>query len=150
FLARETALPGHSLAHFAVAQKLATTTGISAEFFYALFALDVLLKAGLDGAAGVRFDIDLATEREALYYDIVLLPADTVRAALKRAVKNHVVSAGVLDQLDAVAERLARDLPKARAWVSEQRPRVLLGQLDRFLAAGKHTQVLDILKQDSF
>lgn len=150
FLAGETALPSHNIVHFAVAQKLATTTGITAEFFYALFALDVLLKAGLDGAVGVRFEIDLATDRQALYYDIVLLPADTVRAALKRAVKNQVVSAGVLDQLGAVTERLARDLPKAKAWVSEHRPRVLLGQLDQFLAAGKHTQVLEILQQDSF
>lgn len=150
FLAGETALPGYQIAHFAVAQKLATTTGITAEFFYALFALDVLLKAGLDGAAAVRFDIDLATDREVLYYDIVLLPANTVGAALKRAVKNHVVSAGVLEQLGAITERLARDLPKARDWVSHQRPKMLLGQLERFLAAGKHTQVLDILQQDSF
>jgi hypothetical protein len=150
FLAGETALPGYQIAHFAVAQKLATTTGITAEFFYALFALDVLLKAGLDGAAAVRFDIDLATDREVLYHDIVLLPANTVGAALKRAVKNHVVSAGVLEQLEAITERLARDLPKARDWVNHQRPKLLLGQLERFLAAGKHTQVLDILQQDSF
>ncbi|WP_244222793.1 neuraminidase-like domain-containing protein [Cupriavidus lacunae] len=150
FLAGETAQPSHNIAHFAVAQKLAKTTGITAEFFYALFALDILLKAGLDGAAGVRFDIDLATDREALYYDIVLLPAKTVGAALKRAVKNHVVSASLLDQLDTITERLARNLPEAQAWVSQQRPRVLLGQLERFFAAGKQTQVLDILQQDSF
>jgi len=150
FLAGETALPAYRLVHFAVAQKLATTSGILAEFFYALLALDVLLKAGLDGAAGVRFDIDLTTDREALYYDIVLLPADTVGAALKRAVNGHVVGAGVLNQLPAITERLAHDVPKANAWVSQQRPKILIDQLDRFLAAGKHTQVLDILQQDSF
>jgi hypothetical protein len=150
FLAGETRLLSHWIVHFAVAQKLATMTGITAEFFYALFALDVLLKAGLDGAAGVRFDIDLASDREELYFDIVLLPANTVDAALKRAVNNQIVSAGLLDQLGAITERLARDLPRAQAWVSQQRPKVLLGQLDRFLAAGKHTQVLEILQQDSF
>lgn len=104
-------MPAHDFARFTVAQTLATATGSAAEFFYALFALDVLLKAGLDGAAGVRFDTDLATDRKALQYDILLLPANTANAALKRAVKRHVVSA----RAGAAMQRLARVLPGAPA-----------------------------------
>ena len=150
FLAGETGIAAYQLAHLAVAQKLATAHKIAAEFFYALLAENTLLEASLSSATGVRFDIDLGTDLVPLFYDIVLLPADTVTKAIKLAVANHVVPRSLERLVKDILQQLARSVAKAQTYVRDQRPKALFEQVQRFLAADKHEQVLGILQQDSF
>ena len=150
FLAGETGIAAYQLAHFGVAQKLAAAHKIAAEFFYALLAENTLLKASLSGATGVRFDIDLATDVVPLFYDIVLLPADTITKAVRAAIADHFVPRSVERLIKGILQQLARSVAEAETYVRDQQPKVLFDHVQRFLAAGKHEQVLDILQQDSF
>ena len=149
FLAGETGIAGYKLAHFAVAQKLASAHKIPPDFFYALFAENTLIKSGLEGATGVRFDIDLGTELQPLFYDIVLLPVETVREAVQQAVADRFVTQDLLRRLDAILKQLGHYVPEAQAYLKEQRPKILFGHVVRFLAAGKHEEVIAILKEDT-
>ena len=86
FLAAETGVPPVTIAHFGVAQKLASVRKIPASFFYALLRTGTVADAGVSGAAGVRFGIDVNTDLTPLYYDIALLDPSAVKAAIGQAV----------------------------------------------------------------
>jgi hypothetical protein len=150
FLAGETGIGRDQLTRFAVAQKLATAGETAAELFYALLAENTLLKADLASAGGIRFEIGLGTEIQPLLYDAVLLPAAAVTAAAKQAVTDHFVPASLLQRLDDLLKQLAKYLPAAQAYVREERTRQVFGQVERFLAAGKHEKVLAILQENAY
>jgi hypothetical protein len=149
FLAGETGIAYYKLGHFAVARKLGSQYKIAPEFFYALLAENTLIKVGLSGAIGVRLDINPGTELQPLFYDIVLLPAQTITAAVRRAVKDQFVPEDLLKQLDGILKKLAEYLDEAQRFQNEQGPKLLFRQVERFIAAGKHEQVLGILGQDT-
>jgi hypothetical protein len=150
FLAGETGLATYQLAHFAVAHKLASAHKIAPEFFYALLAENTLLKASLSTANGVRFDIGMGTELVPLFYDIVLLPADTIRKGVRQAIADNLIPQSLERALDDLLKQLSASVAEAQAYVRDQRPKKLFEHVQRFLAAGKHEQVLAILQQDSF
>lgn len=149
FLAGETGLPAVALAHFGVAHKLAAGYKLPAVFGYALFAERTLLSASPTGAALARFDIDLNTEVRPLYYDIALLDERTVRAAVTAAVRHRYVPEDLLGELDRILAMLSRVRPEAEAYVERERPEVLYGRMERFLADGAHERVRDILAADA-
>ena len=149
FLSGETGFTPRQIAHFAVAQKLASAHKIAAPFFYALLATDTLLQANLSGAAGLRFSIDLSSNLDELYYDVVLLSAETITAAIKGAISAQIIGAKLLEHLSSILKQLKGSIGKAQAYVSDQRPKVLFDQLQHFFAAGKADEVQTILKQDS-
>jgi hypothetical protein len=149
FLAGETREPAHKLAHFAVAQKLGKSYEIVPEFFYSLFAENTLLRASQGGTVGVRFDINMETELLPLLYDVVLLPHEIVRGAVQQAVDHRFVPRDLLNRLDEILDRLRTWLREAQTYVADERPRVLFRQVERFVAAGKHEEVLRILQADA-
>lgn len=150
FLAGETGIADYKLAHLGVAQKLGSRDRILPEFFYALLAEDTLIQAGLSGAIGVRFEINLQTELEPLFYDIVLLSPKVVMSAVQRAIADQFVSKVVLKGLDSTLKQLAKYLSEAQTYQKEQRPKLLFQQIERFLSAGKHEEVLGILREDAY
>jgi hypothetical protein len=149
FLAGETGFPPVALAHFGVAQKLAVAHQLPAAFFYALFATEVLLTVGPAGMVGARFGIDLGTDLQPLFYDIVQLPEPAVRTAVRQAIDGALVPASLAGRLDGILAGLARARAEAERYRSEQRPKALFAQLERFLAAGTHEKVLGILASDA-
>jgi hypothetical protein len=150
FLAGETGIDADELTHFAVAQKLATGRKIPAELFYALLAENTLLQANPSGAVGFRFNVDLGTDLVALFYDVVLLPAGTVTAAVAKAIADLLVPASLQAKLGGIEKQLAGALREAQAYVQEQRPKLWFQQVQSFLAADKHEEVLAILQQETF
>ena len=89
------------------------------------------------------------TELLPLFFDIVLLPQEIVRGAVQQAVRDRFVPRDLLKSLDGILERLRQWLAKAQAYLAEERPKVLFRQVERFVAAGKHEDVLRILQADA-
>lgn len=146
FLAAETSIEAYKLAHFAVAHKLAAAFPIRPAVAYALFAEGTLLRIDPMKATGFRFEIDLNTELQPLFYDVVLLPKETVHADVKHAVATNIVPDTILDTLDSQLAELERFRDEAQMYVQEQRPRALLNSVLGFVESGKFEQLSRILR----
>jgi hypothetical protein len=149
FLAAETGFPATSVSYFGVAQKLAAARQVRAAFFYALFVEEVLVSAGLSGSAGVRFGIDLNTELEPLYFDIVMLDPDVIRRAVDAAIRDRRVAADVATELDAILATLAAQRDAAKNYRTNQRQKLLFSRVQQFLADGAHERVRSVLATDA-
>jgi hypothetical protein len=147
FLHRETGWPAQTLAHFALAHRLAERAGEApAEYFFALLRENALLGAG---SGGVRLAVGLDDETEPLFHDVVLLEPDAARAAVARAVEHGVVPAALAERVDAILEHLAKHRDAAREHVRDERPRQLLRQAERLLQGGAAERVLEVLGRDA-
>ena len=150
FLAAETGVPPVTIAHFGVAQKLASVRKIPASFFYALLRTGTVADAGVSGAAGVRFGIDVNTDLTPLYYDIALLDPSAVKAAIGQAVAGRMVSRAAAKELQAALERLAADRPEAEAYRAKETRNQLAARAQEFVTAGAAERVLSVLSSDAF
>ena len=84
-----------------------------------------------------------------LYYDIALLDEHTVRNAVADAVRHRFVPEDLLGELDRILAMLARVRPEAKEYVAQERPKVLYGRVERFLADGAHERVQSFLAADA-
>lgn len=146
FLHRETGWPVERLEHLVVAHRLAAESGVAPEFFYALLREDTLLKIDLASASRVRFHVGLRTETKPLLFDVVLLKPEVVREAVARAVASNYVPAKLGASLEDIIAALARRGQEAETFARTEQPRKIFRLIEKNIAAGKHEEVLGILR----
>ncbi|HEX6685156.1 MAG TPA: neuraminidase-like domain-containing protein [Candidatus Limnocylindrales bacterium] len=149
FLSGETGFAPEPLSHFAVAQRLSAAHRIDAGFFYALFARQTLLRTGLESAIGMRFAIDLSTDPQPLFYDIVLLDEAVIRGAVAAAIEENTVPATLGDELDRVLEILSAGREEARRYLREERPRALFARVQTLLSPEVYQPVFEALTREA-
>jgi hypothetical protein len=109
-----------------------------------------LLQTDLSSSTGLPVvAIDLQTPVEPLLYDVVLLPADTCNAAIKAAVASNVVSASVLDNLDAILRGLGRLKDEAQKYKDSNGTNAIPAQIQTALQSGQAGILLDALSKDA-
>lgn len=153
FISRESGLDAWSVENVAVAFRLclvASPISVTKEFFYALLAQRTLLQAGMSSSSGLPIvTIDLSTQLKPIFYDIVLLPEETVRGALSLAVRIHQVSAGVLDRLPATLKALSTRRCEAEKYRQSHASTAPQEQLKSFLSGGSAEKVLETLSTNA-
>src|SRR5262249_6213811 len=90
FLAGVTIWSTAQLVDLVMAVRLGAASKLDPTFFYALLREDALVGAG-SSSLSARFDVTLASPTQGLFYDVVLLPGDRVRAAVGSAIAARVV-----------------------------------------------------------
>jgi len=129
-----------------LAQRLEAASSVDAAFFYALLRQDTLF--GRDPSRlSLRFAVSLSTPVQPLFYDVVLLDAATVHAAVDTAIARRVVPASLAGELDAILATLRRSAPAARSYHDVEQPRRVIDAVAANVVAGRPEQVLQILQQ---
>lgn len=146
FLAAETGIAAYRVAWFGLAQKVASIRQLPTAFFYALFVTDALLRTG--GASGLRTYVDVNSEPEPLYWDIVLLPEKTVRRAVSTAVRELAVPRSVEDHLDRILARLAVDAQEARTYAERHRSASIIAAVTPLLTGGGLARIADLTDEN--
>lgn len=141
FLAGATSFPAPQLVMLVLAHKLGAAHPIDPAFFYALLREQTLIGAGA-APAGARFAIDLAAPLLPLYYDIVLVGDQGLRAAVAQAITDRLVATSIGSELDGVLAVLAQSRAAAEQYRKVQQPQQLLATVVANLAAGKHQEIL--------
>lgn len=103
FLHGETQWPVDKLEHFVVAHRLSALSQILPEFYYALLREDTLLNA----TQSRHEAITLQTDPQSLFYEVVLIEAETIRSAVRRAIQLETVPANLGKKLDEILAALA-------------------------------------------
>jgi hypothetical protein len=145
FLARECAITIDRLSHFVVAHRIAGETAVPAEYFYALLREDGLFGVGQDRPRAVLTPVTLASDTRAVLYEAVLLAPGLGQAALRRAVRKHLVAPTLLDRSSRIQEQLQKWRQDARGHVEQALPRRILGMIDGLVSDGKAQDLLAVL-----
>ena len=146
FLSGTTGWAPDTLTQLVVAHRLAALTSVDAAFFYALLREGTLLGTDLSRLTA-RFTIDLDTPIEPLFYDVVLLDAGTTRSALTAAIAQRVVPSTQANHVDRILETLARSTARAKTYYRTEHPGEVFAAVAANVAAGKHQEVLDVLRE---
>ena len=133
FLSRETNYPSEKLEHLVVTHRLADHSDIRPDFFYVLLRQGTLLKSDLTQLLNMRYAVTLATETEPLFFDVVRLDAEAIRAAVDRSVERNEVSESIREDLDTIVKQLASSKDKADSYYRNEHPRRVFGRLERLL-----------------
>ena len=150
FLSGELAIDATKLEHFAVAQKLASSVNIPAEFFYGLFAENTLVRvAPTVNSVTFRFSVDLTTNRVPLFYDIVLLPSDTIASAISKATIDLFIPGSVLEKLPAITKALATYKSDAEDYTDNDAPQQLWDQVEEGLLNGSFSRGQEVLESSA-
>lgn len=146
FLAGETGFSSEQLEHFAVAHRLAEYSGIPAYFFYALLAESALSGMRSWSSLQPRFQVDVSTPTEPLFFDIVLLPRETIIDAVKTAASDAVVPVTSARELERILRLLGEHEPKASSYIREKVPEALVQRLQDILRSPAPDRVRELLK----
>jgi hypothetical protein len=141
FLNGETGWSRDRLEHLVVAYRLQNLSKIDPAFFYALLRENALLRVDLTSMLQARFTVNLQTELQPLFYDIVLLPADTIRLAVKQAIQHNIVSAALGQRLEEILKQLAQFTEAAQSYYRNEQPRKMLNLNQWYEPRGKPRSV---------
>lgn len=122
FLSNECEIPYERIEYFVLAHKLNATYQIPPEFFYALFRQDAIEKDSVTGVVKLRINISLDADLTILFYEIVLLPADSIVKEINNAVQANIISASISSQMDAISNQLAQSQQQALNYFESERP----------------------------
>src|SRR5450830_458972 len=143
FLARESGISLERLGHFVMAARVATLADLPPEYFYGLLREDGL--HGIARARAVLTPVDLRTPARAVLFEAVLLELKDTRHILRRAVRKHLIGPEMLEQADAIHERLQQWRDEARKYVEHELPRRVAGVLDGVVGAGREADLVTLL-----
>ncbi|KAG8823261.1 putative Insecticidal toxin complex protein TccB2 [Serendipita sp. 399] len=152
FLVKEASLDGTKLVYVAVASKLSPKYEIQPELFYALFVEQTLANASNTATPlGTRVTIGLDVDLTLLFHDIVLLPPESVEAAIKSAVADSIVPRSLLDTLPKIQKQLSVWCCQAEEYVKKNPIEdQIFSNLQSLLEGGSVDAICTALQQNSF
>ncbi len=148
FLYKGTGWPVEQLQHLVLAHRLQSLSKIQTDFFYALLRENVFLRLSISLTESTHIEITLQTKIQPLLYDIVLLEPEVIRNAITRAIETHIIPARVQDKLDGIIEKLRRWRKEAQTYFKNEQPKKILNLIEKYLVAGKHEEVLKVLRKN--
>jgi hypothetical protein len=145
FLSGATGWSVDKLTDLVVAYRLGTLSSIAPAFFYALLRQGTLL-----GGVGLRLisihSVDLSTPVQPLFYAAVLVPPDTIRAAVTAAIDARGAPGALRRQVDRILATLAKSTAAAQAYFQTEQPTQILNTVATNVAAGKHVELANVLQ----
>jgi len=147
FLFRETGWSVDRLEHMVVSFRLKNRAEIRPDFFYALLRENTLLKVDLASAWQTHFEINLQSDVQAVFYQIVLLDPQTVRTAVQDAIAQALVPGDLAKELDGILRQLAGCTQAAQDYLHNEQPRRILNTIGDTLVSGRAAEALDIIRQ---
>jgi hypothetical protein len=151
YLSKQTSLSTDVIAHLVVAHKLEAKYKIPPAVSYALLAENSLVSANVDGAAPFRFEVDSSTPLEPLFYDMVLLPHDTIFKTVESASSvSHLVPVDTEKLLPVTFRILKEHADDAQKYIAEQRSAVILSQLVALVTPSNVAAILDVLSTNAY
>ncbi|KAL4767106.1 hypothetical protein BDW60DRAFT_164297 [Aspergillus nidulans var. acristatus] len=150
FLVRESGLNDTKIRHVLVAFRLNRNYKIVTEFFYAIFAKQVLATSSKTDASSVRTDIGLQTDLVSLFYDIVLLSPDAIKSIVQSAVNDKIVPGRLIGQVPGIQKQLDEWRRKAEEYV-KQRPAQdqIFSQAKSLFTEGSVDAIVSIIQKDT-
>lgn len=123
---------------------------ISAEFFYALLAENVLLQTDLSSSTGLPVvAINLQTPIQPLLYDVVLLPPDPCTASITAAVAANVVQSSILENLSTILSELGQLTAAAQKYKATNSTAAIPTEIQSALQSGQAEILLNALSTDA-
>ncbi|NMH88793.1 Tc toxin subunit A-related protein [Flavivirga algicola] len=126
FLAKELNVAPEKIEHVIVAHRLSKISKIEPDFFYGLLQKDTLLNNKLATHFSARLSIGIATEAQPLLYDAALTESKNIRADIRRANKDMLVSTKVVKNLKQSLEVLYKHKDEAEAYYQNKHPKKII------------------------
>jgi len=148
FLSNEMEVPADKIVHLIVAHRLQNLSKIDAAFFYALFRKNTLLHNDFSKSLHARLSIGIDVDDQTLLYDAALADGKIIKADIKTAVEEKIISPAIAKQVNRYLEMLSKYQEKASAYYKKEHPQKIINLLANFFKEDKLQEVQQIFAEN--
>ena len=148
FLSKELEVPTDKIEHLVVAHRVHNLSKIDAAFFYALFRKNTLLHNDFTKNLNARLSIGIGVDDQTLLYDAALADSKKIKADIKTAVEEKIVSSVIAKQVKRNLEMLSQYKEKASGYYKNEHPQKVINLLTNFFKEGKLQEIQQLFNEN--